>query len=101
MTYGIVTTVVGDVEVYDRLHEALLARTAAAVDGLLVHVCRRTGDGFQVIEVWESEEQLDRCNREVLWPLAAELGLPLTEDPPVVEAFEPRGLVLSGARLVR
>lgn len=101
MTYGTITTVVGEVEVYDRLHAALLARTEGAVDGLLVHVGRRTADGFQVIEVWESEAQLERCNREVLWPLAAEIGLPLSEHPPVFESFDPRGLVLSGVRLVR
>lgn len=95
MTYGITTTITADASVYDTLHRQLLQRTGGVIPGLLVHIGRSVDEGFQVTEVWESKDQFDRCNREVVWPLAAELfgqGGPVT--PSSMEEFEPRGLVI-------
>ena len=97
MTYGVVVNVSIPVEAYDALHHKLLELTGAEVEGLLAHVGRATDTGFQVIEVWDSKEQSDRYNQEVVWPLAAELsaGQPMPEQ--TTEEFGVRGLVIPGA----
>ncbi|GAA3702842.1 hypothetical protein GCM10022204_19970 [Microlunatus aurantiacus] len=99
MYYGVITSVGESITSYDRLHAALMERTGDDLTGMLLHVGRETDEGFQVIEVWETKEQFDRCNREIIWPLAAELFGPEPSAPPTFEEFEPRGLVLTGSRL--
>jgi hypothetical protein len=100
MTYGIILTVPAAVDTYDALHHELLRQTDGNIEGLLVHVARVTQEGFQVIEVWESKERFNRCNREVLWPLAAKIiG---DQDPgaePATDEFEVRGLVVPGSQI--
>jgi hypothetical protein len=101
VTYGVIVTVTGPVESYDALHRELLKVTdPTSVEGLLVHVGRSVAGGFQVLEVWESKDQFDRYNRDVVWPLAAKV---LADTPaptePVTEEFEVRGLVLPGHRV--
>ena len=99
MHYGVITTVGEEIAHYDRLHAALMERTGDDLTGLLLHIGRETADGFQVIEVWESKDQFERCNAEIIWPLAAELFGPEPSAPPTIEEFEQRGLVLTGRRL--
>lgn len=95
MMYGIITTITGDTSMYDTLHGELLQRTGGEITGLLLHIGRTTEQGFQVIEVWESKDQFDRCNREVIWPLASQiLSDSATAAPVATEEFEPRGLVI-------
>jgi hypothetical protein len=74
--YGVITTVPAPVEMYDRMHAELLKRIGTTVDGygLLVHIGRATTDGFQVIGVWESKEQYDRANTDIVFPLMRELA---------------------------
>lgn len=52
------------------------------VDGLLVHVAGETANGFRVIDVWESDEALQRFG-EALTPIMAKLGI---EEQPVVSS---------------
>ncbi len=101
MVFGISMDVPAPVELYDALHAEVVRRSSGAVDGLLLHVGRATRDGFQVVEVWESREQCDRFNKEVVLPALAELtqGAPSQPAPPR-EEFEPRGLVVPSAQLV-
>jgi hypothetical protein len=101
MTYGVVTTVTGSVAGYDQIHAAALRLTGGVLDGLLLHVARETADGYQILEVWDTREQCERGNREVLWPLIAQLPEAAPSGEPVVEEFDPRGLILSGAHLAR
>ena len=53
-----------------------------------------------MIEVWESQELYGRCNREVLWPLAAKV---LGDQPPgagpATDEFEARGLVVPQSQI--
>lgn len=100
MTYGIVVSVIAPVDVYDALHQELLRRTGGQIEGLLVHIARVTDDGFQVIEAWESQEAFDRANREVLWPLSAEMfGDQPAGAEPASEEFDVRGLVVPGSQI--
>ena len=97
MTLGVVFDVAAPVETYDAVHAAMLERSGTDVDGLLLHLARRTADGVQVIEVWESREQLERATREVVGPVLAEVLRGQAPPLSVVTEFEVRGLVLPRA----
>ena len=92
--YGVITTVPAPVEMYDALHAGMLSRVGTSIDGLLVHVGRATIDGFQVLEVWESKEQYDRANTDVVLPamLAGDQPPPAIEQ--AAEPFDVHGLVI-------
>jgi hypothetical protein len=100
MTYGFVMDVPAPIEFYDAMHAEIGRRTPNGVEGLLLHVCRPTQGGFQVIEVWETKEQCDRSNAEVVGPALAHLseGRPQPPAPPTQD-FEPRGLVIPSAHV--
>ena len=72
--YGVVTIVPAPVETYDAVHAEMVKRVGTSVDGLLRHVGRTTSDGFQTLEIWESKEQYDRANADVVFPLMRELA---------------------------
>jgi hypothetical protein len=100
MTHGIVMNVPAPIDFYDALHAEVGRRSAGGIDGLLLHVGRATREGFQVVEVWASKETCDRFFAEVVGPAAASLSggqAPAAE--PVVEEFEPRGLILPSAAI--
>ena len=101
MAFGFVMDVPAPAEFYDALHAEINSRTTLPVDGLLLHIGRATAGGFQVIEVWESREQADRFNDDVVLPALAEMsgGQP-PEPPPAREEFEPRGLIVPAAQVV-
>jgi hypothetical protein len=71
-------------------------RTGTSVDGLVVHVGRATPDGFEVLEVWESQKQYDRANTDIVFPLMRELmgDQPAPPSDQATEAFEVHGLVI-------
>jgi hypothetical protein len=50
------------------------------VEGLLVHVAGQSEQGFRVLDVWESEDALNRFG-EVLRPILQEVGI---DDQPQV-----------------
>ncbi len=98
MTYGLVMDIPAPIEFYDTLHAEVDRRTPGGVDGLLVHVGRATPDGFQVFEVWESKEKCDRYFAGVVWPAAdAVSGGQAPPGMPVMEEFDPRGLIIPSA----
>ena len=94
--YGVITTVPAPVEMYDAVHAEMLKRAGTSVDGLLVHVGRATADGFQTLEVWESEEHYDHANSAIVLPVLRELAgnQPLPSVDQTTEAFEVHGLVV-------
>jgi hypothetical protein len=73
MTYGFVLDVPAPIEVYDTLHAEIVRRKDPTSCGMLVHVGRPTPEGFQVIEIWESKEQQERFNAEVVEPAMTQL----------------------------
>ena len=97
MTWAVTMDVTGPVELYDAVHRALLERTGGVVDGLLVHLARQTGDGFQVVEVWESREAYERGIGEVVGPVSEEVLGGRARPASTVTEFEVRGLVLPRA----
>jgi hypothetical protein len=88
------------IEFYDALHAEVARRSTGGIDGLLLHVGRLTTGGFQVVEIWESKEQCDRFFAEVVEPASASVsGGQAPPGQPVVEEFEPRGLVIPSAAI--
>jgi hypothetical protein len=61
-------------------HDALVremgigGQSASAIPGLIFHVAGPIGGGWRVIDVWESEADLERFQRERLAPAAAKFG---------------------------
>ncbi|NYJ07112.1 hypothetical protein [Petropleomorpha daqingensis] len=101
MTYGFVMDVPAPIEAYEAMHAEIGRRTTGPVEGLLLHLGRATAGGFQIIELWESKEQYDRYDAELVAPVMAEMsGGQTPPDPPTVEEFEPRGLIIPSAALV-
>jgi len=98
MAYGYVVDVPAPIEFYDAMHAEVRRRSGDGADGLLVHVGRATSGGFQVMEIWESKEQCDRFNAEVVGPALAQLsdGQAAPAEP-AVDEFEPRGLIVPSA----
>lgn len=94
--YGCVVDVQAPIAVYDAVHAELMRTAGDSVQGLLVHIGRPTHTGFQVIEVWESREQSDRYNAELVGPLVTRLagGRVPSPDEQVVQEFDVHGLVL-------
>jgi hypothetical protein len=100
MAYGFVMDVQAPIEFYDAVHAEVARLTSGGVDGLLVHVGRETGGGFQVTEIWESKELCDRFNAEVFGPTLARLsGGQAPPGEPVMQEFEPRGLIVPAAHV--
>ncbi len=102
MTYGFVMDVPAPIQFYDALHAELGRRTSGDVDGLLLHLARQTGAGFQIVEVWESRAQFDRSSAEVLEPIMTRIfGGPPSPDETTATEFELRGLVLPAGGIFR
>jgi hypothetical protein len=99
MTYGFAMDVAAPIELYDALHAEIGRRSAGRADGMLLHVGRATPGGFQVTEVWETEEQWNRFAAEVVGPALAEVTGGQVQQPEV-EGFEPRGLIVPAAQVL-
>jgi hypothetical protein len=100
MTHGLVMNVPAPIEFYDAVHAEVGRRSAGGADGLLLHVGRATGDGYQVLEIWESKEKCDRFFAEVVWPaMDAVSGAHSRRGEPVTMEFEPRGLIIPSAAI--
>jgi hypothetical protein len=98
MTHGLVMDVPAPIEFYDALHAEVGRRSAGGADGLLLHVGRATTGGFQVLEVWEFKEKCDRFFTEVVGPAIASVSAGRAPPgQPVMEEFEPRGLIIPSA----
>ncbi|MBA2451209.1 MAG: hypothetical protein H0V51_24615 [Chloroflexi bacterium] len=58
---------------YDRVIKALEAAGQGNPPGRLSHVAARKGDGYLVVDVWESQEAFDRFG-QTLVPLLEQAG---------------------------
>jgi hypothetical protein len=70
MAYGIISTVPAPMDMYRAVSAQVAEQMGETTQtGLLVHIARETADGFQVIEVWESKQQCDAFQDDVLAPI--------------------------------
>lgn len=81
------------IDMYDAVHAETMKHSA---DGLTMHLARKVDVGFQVIEVWESKEQHDRFNADLVWPIVITLA-GADAAGPAPEEFDVHTLVVSSA----
>jgi hypothetical protein len=94
MTYGTIVRVKAPIEAYDATHtEVMKAAGPQEAPGFIVHIGRAVQDGFEMIEVWESKEQADAFNHDVVWPAMQRAGMPDDGPEPEVIEFDPRAVV--------
>ncbi len=101
--YGVVTSVPAPVDTYDRMHAELIRQAGPELDGfgLLVHVGRETADGFEVFEVWESQEHYERAMELVASLTEGNAGAaPPSSADQTAQVFEVHGLVVPGAGIL-
>jgi len=91
--YSIAYEVNAPVEAYDALHAAVTEVTDSTGEGLLVHLARPTATGFEIIEVWESKEHLERFLRDTLPKAVAKLP-DMGGAGPQPKEFELRGFLV-------
>jgi heme-degrading monooxygenase HmoA len=80
-------------EQYEQVNAIMgIAGDDTAPDGLIQHVAADTGDGIVVVDVWESEEKLNRFFEERLGAALAQAGLE-SGQPEILRLhnFIPRG----------
>lgn len=61
-------------QLYDEATRRLNAAGVGAPQGRLYHVCFGSGDGLQVFDIWDSQENFDHFG-QVLMPILGEIGL--------------------------
>jgi hypothetical protein len=67
MAHGIIATVPAPIEMYKAVNAQVSEQLSEQPpSGLLAHIARKTSEGFQVIEVWESKQQADKFQDDVL-----------------------------------
>ena len=92
--YSVSYQVPAPIEAYDALHAAIKDVTDSEGEGLLVHIARPTADGFEIIEVWESKEQMGAFIDNTLPKALANLG-GMGDMPALpLEEFELRGFLV-------
>ena len=97
--YGYTLHVPGPIEMYLTVHQAVMdvAAEEGGVDGLVLHLAYPTDVGFDVIEVWESEDQYDAFNRDVFPKAMARAGAPMEGPAPEPVEFSPTGVMIPRA----
>jgi hypothetical protein len=81
------------VEQYQQVNAVMgITGDDTAPDGLIQHVAAKTDDGILIVDVWESEENLNRFFEERVGPALAQIGIESTQ-PEVMKLHSmiPRG----------
>jgi hypothetical protein len=97
VVHAVVLDVPAPVEMYDAIHAELLRHDVTSIDGLILHLGRSTAEGFQVVEVWESAEQYNRYNRDMVAPIMSRVVDGQTVPPPNPTVINLHGLVIPHA----
>jgi hypothetical protein len=93
--YGYTSHVPAPIAVYQAMHRAVLqvVDQEGGGEGLILHLAYPTDEGFDLIEVWESKEDLDAFNHDV-WPKAmARAGMPMDGPQPEPIEFTPAAVM--------
>jgi hypothetical protein len=102
--YGVIMEVPAPIELYDRIHpEVMRSAREREFEGLLIHIGRATSQGFEMIEVWESQEQFERYVQEIVDPVAAQVVSegPVPSARETVKEFDVHGLVIRPGQILR
>ena len=66
----------GTVEQYDKVNEIMGVDDDNTPDGLISHLAGPTDDGLLIVDVWESEDALNRFVGEQVMPAMQQVGVP-------------------------
>lgn len=93
--YGFTMHVPAPIEAYQAIHKAVMEVIGehGGGEGLVLHLAYATDRGFDLTEVWESKEQLDAFNQNVLPKAVALAGVPTDGPEPEILEFEPAGVM--------
>ena len=88
--YGYVLRSREPIEAYIALHKEVVDIVGTDdPSGLLVHIAYPTEQGYDMLEVWESKDQLDAFTRDIVSQAFQRLGIPMDGPQPEVAEFEP------------
>ncbi|MFM6849016.1 MAG: hypothetical protein ACKOVB_07905 [Terrabacter sp.] len=89
--YGYTLHFPAPIDVYLTMHRAIMEVVSedGEVEGLLLHYAYPTQEGFDLVEVWESKDQLEAFNRDVLPKAMARAGVPADGPMPQPVEFTP------------
>jgi hypothetical protein len=76
---------------YDAISERVRPHAEEA-EGFVVHAAGWTGNGFRIIEIWETQAAFDRFMQEVVMPAVTEVAADAAREP-AVTAYELHSLV--------
>jgi hypothetical protein len=76
---------------YDAITERVRPHAEDA-EGFVLHAAGWTGNGFRIIEIWETQEAFERFMQDVVMPAVAEVAGDAAKQP-AVTAFELYNLV--------
>jgi len=92
--YGYVLQINEPIEAYNALHKEVMDLVGSNDPaGLLVHLAYATDRGYQIVEVWESKDQADAFNRDIVSQAYTRLGIPMDGPAPDVTEFEPADVI--------
>src|SRR6478672_10943845 len=79
----------GTTDQYEKVNEIMgIAGDEDAPDGLIQHVAARSDDGVVSVDVWESQEALDRFFEERLGAALQQAGLGSNEPPRILSVHK-------------
>ena len=89
--YGYTVHIPMSIETYQATHVAVteVLSQDGGGEGLILHYAYPTDEGFALTEIWETKEQLDTFNRDVLPKAMARAGIPMDGPQPVLVEFAP------------
>ena len=88
--YGYMMRAQEPIEAYNALHKEVVDIVGTnEPDGLLVHVAYASDAGYDVVEVWESKDQADAFNRDIVGQAFQRLGMTMDGSPPDLTEFDP------------
>jgi hypothetical protein len=89
--YGYTVHFPAPIEAYLAMHRGVMEVVAedGDVEGLLLHYAYPADEGFDLVEIWESKEQLEAFNRDVFPKAMARSGLPPGGPMPEPVEFTP------------
>ena len=93
--YGYTMHVPAPIEAYQAIHKAVMEVIGehGGGEGLVLHLAYATDRGFDLTEVWESKEQFNAFNQDVVPKALARAGVPLDGPEPETLEFEPAGVM--------
>ena len=93
--YGYTMHVPAPIESYNALHKAVMevSDEVGGVEGLVLHLAYATDQGFDLTEVWESEEHFRTFNRDVFPKAMTRAGVPMDGPQPEPVEFTPAAVM--------